>query len=435
MSGKSRKSISSTDLMKVLQEVSKKSHIKQTDTQSSFDFTLAISFLKENELDKYICFRTWERGFPSNSERGIYYSISNVIIRKLNIRFDSHLNRNKQSDWEPIFSWNKQSDWEPVFSFPTEWHFEECRFESPSLNMEFFSFPWRSRFRFYKNEFFFCERVALRSWSFGFETGSRVLFQKNDFKNSSIQIVCKSSERDSDLRHLRLGNLSFLGNKGIDRLELRCNVASYVFRGMNRINFLHFSELKSNSPALDAKIYIGSRERIDPYFDYPFHHRNLFLSLREYAGKKQDTHLVNVLDKQLDRVEYFLTKDQEISFFTDKREWFEYWQDRILYAWRRWSSDFYRSWLRPLSMVVLGYGVLNALPWFWIENFTFSDWIAFSLRPVSQIHLYAGSLEVVCGDEYKCLPLRSKNWLSFIGLLQMIWIAIWGFSFSKSIKR
>ncbi len=64
-----------------------------------------------------------------------------------------------------------------------------------------------------------------------------------------------------------------------------------------------------------------------------------------------------------------------------------------------------------------------------------SDWIAFSLRPISQIHLYAGSLEAVCGDEYKCLPLRSKNWLSFIGLLQMIWIAVWGFAFSKSIKR
>lgn len=84
--------------------------------------------------------------------------------------------------------------------------------------------------------------------------------------------------------------------------------------------------------------------------------------MREFAGKKQDAHLASALNKQLDRIEYFLTKNQEISFFANKREWVEHWQDRLLYAWRRWSSDFYRSWLRPLSMTVLGYGVLNALP-------------------------------------------------------------------------
>ena len=463
---KSSKSLSSSDLMQIFQEVNKKSSVERTPTSSKYDFTLAIPFLKEKELDRHIWFRKLERNFPLNSERVIYHSIANIIIRKLSIKLDGHLD------------WNKQSDWEPISS--ADWHFEECRFEPQSPNIEVIHFPWRGRFRFYRNEFSFGDKEGMRAWSFVFEVGSKVLFQKNDFKNSMMQIVSHFLEKDSEnsgvqelswggrtayiarddsydeamirkkyelpesvrlsiphasSRHLGLANLSFLGNKGIERLELRCSADSYFFRGMNHIDFLRFSELNSNSLDLGAKIYVGPRERIDPYFHYPFHHRNLFLLLREYAGKKQDAHLVNVLNKQLDRVEYFLTKDQEVSFFADKREWFEYWQDRILYAWRRWSSDFYRSWLRPLSMVVLGYGVLNAFPYFWIENFTFSDWIAFSLRPVSQIHLYAGSLEAVCGDEYKRLPLRSKNWLSFIGLLQMIWIAVWGFAFSKSIKR
>ena len=216
---------------------------------------------------------------------------------------------------------------------------------------------------------------------------------------------------------------------------MRCNASSYVFRGINHINFIRFEEPYSNFPDLDGKIYIGPRERIDPYFHRPLHHRSLFSSMKEFASKKQDAHLVNVLNKQLDRIEYFLTKDQEVSFFPDRSKWFEYWQDRILYAWRRWSSDFYRSWLRPLLIGILGYVMFNAFPYFWIDSFTPADWIAFSLRPVSQIHLYTGSLEAVCGDEYKCLPLRSKNWLSLIGLLQMAWMAVWVFAFGKSIKR
>ena len=424
MNEKSRRRISFSDLGKILQEVNEKSYIEKTSTKSSWDFTLAIPFLKENGLDENICFRSFDKGLPLNSERKIYNLLSNILVRNLTIKLDD------------ISNWSKQADWEPASL--AKWHFEECRIEPRNLSIGNIYFPWPGNFRFYKNEFFFGDSEGMQAWTFVFQRNSQVLFQKNDFRNSInniIQIRCEDSKNDSDSRDFGLGNLSFLGNKGIDRLELMCNADSYVFRGTNYINFLRLNEQNSNSSDIGPKIYIGPRERIDPYFHYPFHHRNLFLSLREHAGKKQDTHLVNVLDKQLDRVEYFLTKDQEISFSADKREWFEYWQDRTLYAWRRWSSDFYRSWLRPLSMVVLGYGVLNALPWFWIENFTFSDWIAFSLRPISQIHLYAGSLEAVCGDEYKCLPLRSKNWLSFIGLLQMIWIAVWGFAFSKSIKR
>ena len=465
-SEKSRKNIPFSDLIQILQEVDKKSLIKKSSTSSSFDFDLAIPFLREKGLDRHICFPSSEKGLPRNSERRVYHSISNIVIRKLDIKLDSldaNLDRSSQSSLSPTSS--------------VAWHFEECRFEPGSPNTARIHFPRMGSFRFYKNEFDFGDSRGGRSWAFIFTGRSPVTFQKNDFKNSDILIVYSLLEEDSDVQelswqekksyavrdnsyyeamtrkkyqlpetvrliapgvgsaHLGLDSLSFLGNKGIDDLNLRCNASSYVFRGINHINFIRFEEPYSNFPDLDGKIYIGPRERIDPYFHHPLHHRSLFSSMKEFAGKKQDAHLVNVLNKQLDRIEYFLTKDQEVSFFADRSQWFEYWQDRILYAWRRWSSDFYRSWLRPLLIGILGYVMFNAFPYFWIDNFTPADWIAFSLRPVSQIHLYTGSLEAVCGDEYKCLPLRSKNWLSLIGLLQMAWMAVWVFAFGKSIKR
>ena len=116
-------------------------------------------------------------------------------------------------------------------------------------------------------------------------------------------------------------------------------------------------------------------------------------------------------------------------------EWLEYWQDRLLYAWRRWSSDYYRSWFRPLLIGVLGYVVLNAFPWIWIEEFTVSDWIAFSLRRIDRLPFYTVGLEELHESVYKSLSPGSKNWLRFIGLLQVIWVTMWGFAFSKSIRR
>ena len=219
--------------------------------------------------------------------------------------------------------------------------------------------------------------------------------------------------------HIGLHNVSLLGNKGIENLRFRCNAEYYVFRGMNHINCLGFNEFDSDSQNLNTKIYLGPREKIDPHFHHSLQHRSMFLSMREFAGKKQDTRLVNSLDKQLDRIEYFLTKEQEVSWRTDGRQWLEYWQDRILYAWRRWSSDFYRSWLRPLIMVVLGYMALNALPWFLFESFTISDWAEFSLRPIQKIPFYAETLSELFEDKYNNISRGGKIFLGFIGLFQV----------------
>ena len=189
-------------------------------------------------METYV-FDLSKKGLPLNSERQIYDSPDNILIRSLTIKSDDTL-------------WSKQADWEPASL--AKWHFEECRIEPRSLSMGNIYCPWSGDFRFYKNEFFFGDSEGRRAWIFVFQRNSRVLFQKNNFGNSIIQIRCEGSKNDSDSRDSGLGNLSFLGNKGIDRLELMCNADSYVFRGTNRLNFLSFSELNSNPPALDTKI-------------------------------------------------------------------------------------------------------------------------------------------------------------------------------------
>ena len=180
-------------------------------------------------------------------------------------------------------------------------------------------------------------------------------FRKIDFKNSNIQITYTLSRNDSSIEklswggreahivrdhsfyeamirksyglsetvrveipdahsgHIGLRSITFIGNKGIEDLRFRCNAEHYIFRGMNHINRLGFNEFDSDSQNLNTNIYLGPREKIDPNFHHTLQHRNLFISIKEHASKKQDSWMVNVLDKQLDRIEYFLTKEQEVS--------------------------------------------------------------------------------------------------------------------------
>ena len=191
MSEKLRKNIPFSDLIQILQEVDKKSLIKKSSTSSSFDFDLAIPFLRKNGLDRHICFPSPEKGLPRNSERKVYYSISNIVIRKLDIKLDS-LDAN--------LDWSGRADLGPTSS--ADWHFEECRFEPRSPNTARIHFPRMGSFRFYKNEFDFGDSGGMRSWAFIFTGRSRVIFQKNDFKNSDILIVYSLLEEDSDVQEL-----------------------------------------------------------------------------------------------------------------------------------------------------------------------------------------------------------------------------------------
>ena len=305
-----------------------------------------------------------------------------------------------------------------------------------------------------------------------------MLLQENDFRDSDLQIGFSVSQETPDLEevswegrtakiikddayyaamirkhnglpeavrvhtpasspgHIGLHNLSLLGNKGIDHLYLDCHAANYDFRGMNSVNRLSFAELWTDTyVAIDSGFYLGSREKIDPEYQNPHYHRRLFLKLREAANRRQDSKTANNLDKLIERIDYFLMKEQRISFGADRNGWVEYCQDRILYEWRRLSSDFYTSWFRPLIWFIVGYFALNAFPFVLMEHFTWHHWIEFSLRPINRMPFYTAELQEMLKVEYQSLSHGAIVLLRLMGFIQVIWIALWGFAFGRAVKR
>lgn len=458
---KTRKSVSSDELREILEIVHTKCYERNKNESWSFDPDLARPFLNERGLSDHVVLFQF-KPYPLNSEKHKYDTL-NLILKNLHIELDCNL------------EWREDSRW--VSDSPSiKWHFEQCGFRASSPNMQTIRFDWMGEFRFFDNTFEFSGSGG-RTWLLVFTGGSSVLFQTNDFRDSSIQIPHTLSNETLPKRKLSWGKtdayivkddsfyqamirrnyglpesvqlkilrefsepfgvglerISFIGNRGIDRLLFRCQASNYVFDGINSVNHLGFTELDSEFDELKS-IYFSSRERIDPFFHHVRHHRRLFLSMRKFGVKNHDNELVKALEKQLIRIEYFLTKEQKPPFRLDCREWLGYWQDRLLQAWRRWSADFYKSWSRPLTMVILGYLIFNAFPMFWIDGFSITDWLAFSLRRIDKVPFFTAGLAEFHRELYDSLTLRSQNWLRLIGLLQVVWVTMWGFAFSKAIR-
>ncbi len=416
-----------TQLIEVFHTICQLSFITRSEKSSSWDFERSVSFLEEDTLHENITFLSRDiKNLPLNSEKHIY-GMNDIVIQNLQIDLD---NRS---------GWTDYHDWEPLSL--AKWHFVNCHFRPSSPSMWSIHFPWSGSFRFYKNEFEFEPSRFGGYWVFVFQYGSGILFQGNDFHGSNIQTKCIPPAMDRDAPDETIsgtygsGSISFVGNKGIRDLEVMERYSSVAITGMNRIDRLICEQLPDVNQGKFKTVYLGPREKIDRDFHHCLHHRNLFLSLRHLAAMNHNANQVNVLDKQLDRIEYFFNKEQDTPSLLDFRIWIEYWQDRALYAWRRWSSDFYKSWLRPLCMIILGYMLLNAIPALFIEAFSLSHWIEFTLRPISDITRYEETLNTMFGSEYEKISSSGKNTLRFIGLVEVIWIAIWSFAFARSIKR
>ena len=413
------KRLSFSKLIDILQNICQLSIIERSENSASWDFDLSVPFLETKGLENHITFisRTYNK-FPLNSERPLY-DMNNIVLRNLEIDLDDRS------------AWDTHNDWSPLDI--TKWHFEKCRFLPTSSYAGPMNFPWRGSFRFFENEFEFQSHGIIGSCLFNFRDGSIVLFQGNDFKRNSIQTSCGLTEASPE--SYGSGRISFVGNRGISSLGIIQGYSSIAFTGMNRIGQLSLHHLPDNNRAHEVRVYFGPREKIDPDFHYCLQHRELFVTMRRFAALNQDARQINVVDKQLERIEYYLNKEQASPSLLNWRIWIEYWQDRLLYAWRRWSSNFYKSWFRPLLMIILGYMILNAVPKLFITTFYLADWVEFTLRPIGEIAGYEESLRSIVGDDFTDISSSKRNVLSLVGFIQMIWITMWSFAFARSIRR
>ena len=232
-------------------------------------------------------------------------------------------------------------------------------------------------------------------------------------------------------QHFGFDEIWFVGNRRIDNLSLRTNGEYTFFNGTNSIKELNLDAEYTHSINKNVKFYFGLREKIDPKFNRPLRHRQLFLTLKNFAVKRQDTDLQRAMDVQLNQIEHHLVKEQWRSIhFWEIGKWIKHFQDRAIRFWRKWSADYYRSWLRPLVWGIVVYFSFIAFSLFLVGDWSLSDFFRLSRHGYNFF-----SVADLLSNEYKISFSFDKCLLYFVDLCRLVLVGMLGFSVRRVISK
>ena len=271
---------------------------------------------------------------------------------------------------------------------------------------------------------------------FSFPDHSSVVFERNNFTHIRIK-----RDDDSNFDKRQGMSLTFKDNR-IARLELGFPFPfrypiNCRFVGGNKINDFTWDHVvnrrefhpQGNVVKYDdlqeynsLKVFFGRNEKIarrlfnaryvKKYGARFYEMRDLFVKFKNLAQDRGDI-------RQENRIASFISVVEYAQLLNEKwyKNW-QGWQDWLLLGWRRVSSDFYMSWLRPIVLFVAGYFILNSIPFFYLWHMDFSldfgrYWEFCTYGPI-RILFYADGLKTVLGDDgYKeVLGGINTGWLN-----------------------
>ena len=322
---------------------------------------------------------------------------------------DKEIDRNtgyKRFEW----SWTHADDGKPCHKFD-ELHFVNCYFnvESNAVRVEFMSGGSGSSGKF---QFVKCRLVS--------ETKGELPYplQVRFASNSKVKFTeCNFSELQVNANDFNNNSIDCIfSNNNFVKLLLYGKTSELRFSCSNQIRDLEIGGIG------ESNIYFSPFERIAETPVDIQRIRNLLVKLRDSAHKKNDTEQEAILTGFLSDVVYMIRKEE--------KPWS---QDRIAMFCRKELSNFGRSWLRPLGLLVGGHLVFCMIPfWCWSWD-VYGNYLEFVTSPFSVTLNYAKCLKDIVGEiEFaKIGPV----WANLIGILRNTWVAICAIAFGNALRR
>ena len=289
-----------------------------------------------------------------------------------------------------------------------------------------FSFPDHSSVRFKNNDF--VDIVISRNaadLSMHRKGGLSVVFERNRMRNLTLDIPFPS---------LYPFNCRFVKGNVIETLWWEQVVKRDGFIELN--NIVKYDDIQEygtidilfdrNEEFHNGRIDTRSPRQLQFSIETILDIRALFIRLCQVARTRGDLKQVKLLNSHIMFFEYLYVKNNG---------WNENWnncQDFILLLWRKLSSKFYMSWVRPLIGLLVGYLGFNAVSMIYCD---FTEYLLFCVYSATSILTYTSGLEIVLGvEKYKAtITQTSEGWLNFIGLFRLLWITLWGYAFKNAI--
>ena len=207
-----------------------------------------------------------------------------------------------------------------------------------------------------------------------------------------------------------------IGRLSLDFRTKHHNSILCNFEGGNEIDILawHGSiDSEKHSIFFGQRELIGERLLKTKYVNAKFynyasfnHMRNLLLELKQAARLKGDNSQENLIASFISLIEFVQIKNEK--WYKNKQGW----QNRLLFGWRNFSTKFYRSWIRPLVLLMLGYMLINIIPFLYIG---FEGYGEFCFYRPHQDTLFYGWIRNCVRNRFCTIPESQYSLDEFIG--------------------
>lgn len=237
------------------------------------------------------------------------------------------------------------------------------------------------------------------------DTSTRVTFEKC---NGGYLVLLMPERRDQDATTFWTRVCEFRKNN-LKSLQVNSVRTDLCFTHGNQIEDLI---IKSNR---GGKVSFGLSDRVAKSPFYLDQSKEMFILLRRESRERND------LDQEMIISEFIA----EISHAIEKKEnpWS---QERFVMGWRKWLSDFNRSWMRPLSFLLAGHFIFCAIPFICATSTKIGYW-EFVTNPFNVTLDYAKSLGWQGTDK--------EVWGNLIGWFRNIWILMCAIALGNTLKR
>ncbi|WP_420551217.1 hypothetical protein [Tenacibaculum aiptasiae] len=194
------------------------------------------------------------------------------------------------------------------------------------------------------------------------------------------------------------------------------------FFGKNEINKMETTDSSED-------LYFGPYNILDKEKNHVYHHKALFIALKEDAIKRKDKSQELIFNREVLRCEQSILKSEKKSFkwlFRDKS-----WKDRVLLNFNEKSNNFGLSWVRPIFKWMLISNLIFIIP-FLLFHYDFSWSLSNAFNTVGmfvQFLLPTNTIEKVTG-----LNNVNKIWEAF-NIIKNVFLAAFIFQALIAFRR
>ncbi len=279
-----------------------------------------------------------------------------------------------------------------------------------------------------------------------------IINKPNFAENSKIKVTPEQAEEADDKCIIRISDNEF------NALHV-FGMTNFYFEGRNVIKQLipyveHDPEVVPGKISIEASIHWGAGQNLDEDGKYFFTHKKIFTTLKQRAIANNDTAQEMILQREIARCDHAIAKSEK----------WRAWQDRTIFWFSKWISNYGTSWIWPLGWLIVfniliavsaqcitGHNfkvlvILDALPKVWESlDFTILTVLSNSSTLVIFFELFNPTSylpELLDPTSYLPKMLEPKNlnpapnaWISFLFIFQKVILAFTLYEMIKIFRR